>query len=522
MHRAAFLSIVVALGAAAAGGAAACSSTSSGSGNNQGGGDDGGGGEAGAAMFSPALPCTDSIDSIYADPGDVSGLAKGAIIKCAHDSDLSAADLLAQAANGPDGGLPAYAGKPFTSGAHVYRLLYRTERGDANSSPGYSSALALIPDTPRSGPSTPLPLVVAAHGSRGQAGRCAPSRNDLAASDVEPDFQHLVNPVVGFGFPVIAPDLAGYANYGSANNPPSAYDNVQDVGKSNLDGARALRQLIPSGVTQQVVLIGHSQGGYTALDTLAESNDYPIDGTIAAVAVYTPLWFSQRAWGAVLLEPQNYSFDQSSAGTVSLWYHYTNGELLDGPGHGLDLIQPSKAAVVKAFVDNDCWSTAYPDLLDAGSSANDFFLPSYVSTISKAATPLGNGDCKGDATCQKWIDRMTSGWPHITGDAAKVPILVWYANDDVTITPDGMQCAFNRLSADGTNYQHCYDPNPVGHAGPPAVDNNYVVDWIAHETLGEPAPQENCQQLALNDAGVPQLVDDAGKPIPCNSLLPQQ
>lgn len=528
----AFGVLTIAGGAAATG--AACSSGSSGgaqpggdggpdtSTTEGGGGGDSGDGGGGGVSFTPTNPCTDSIDSIYADPGDVSAMAKGQIIKCAHDKDLSPTDLMNDAVNVGDSGTPAYQGKNFTSGAHVYRILYRTERGDPANSPGYSSALVFIPDTPRKGPTTALPLVVAAHGSRGQAGKCAPSKDDPAAMDVHWDFVHLVYPFVGFGFPVIAPDLAGYANYGGKKNPPSAYDSVNDVGKSNLDGARALRKLIPSAATQKIIITGHSQGGYTALDTLAISDSYGADGTIAGVAVYAPLWLSQRAWGAVFLAPTGYPIHTSSVGVVSIWYHYTHGELLDGPGHGLDVFDPSKQALVKSFVDNDCWNPPYAILDDAGTSANDFFLASYVNAIGLPASPIGNGDCKGDALCQKWIDRMTADYPHLTGNAAKVPILVWYANNDTTITPDGMQCVFNRLSSDNTNYKVCYDTNPVGHGGTPAVDNNYVVDWAAQQTLGDPAPTQSCAPLPKDDAGVPQLTDDAGNFIPCNSLVSTQ
>ena len=42
---------------------------------------------------------------------------------------------------------------------------------------------------------------------------------------------HMTLPLVGSGLPVIAPDWAGYANYGAPNNPPSAYANSVDVAK---------------------------------------------------------------------------------------------------------------------------------------------------------------------------------------------------------------------------------------------------------------------------------------------------
>ena len=74
------------------------------------------------------------------------------------------------------------------------------------------------------------------------AARPPPARRrklDPAAVDVNPDFVHQVYPLVGFGYAVIAPDLAGYANFGGANNPPSAYADTADVGK--IDSRRSSR-----------------------------------------------------------------------------------------------------------------------------------------------------------------------------------------------------------------------------------------------------------------------------------------
>ena len=529
MNRAALALGLIALSGAAGGLGAACSSSSSkGSpgGNDASTGGDGpvveGGGEGGAGGFSPTIPCTDTIASVYADPGDVSALMKGAIIKCAHDQDITASALLTLA-EAPDTintpPTPPYKGIPFTSGAHVYRVLYRTERGDPNNSPGYSSALVLLPDTPRAGT---LPVVVASHGSRGQAGKCAPSQNDPAAADVEGDFIHQVYPLVGLGYAVIAPDLAGYANFGGANNPPSAYADAEDVGKSTLDGVAALRNVLPAAsLSQKIAIVGHSQGGGTAIGALAISGTYPVSGTIAAVAVYSPLWWSQRAWAALFLEPSTYTFSQSSGGLVSLWYFYTHALLLDGADAGTDgIFNPTTFPTVQSFVNNDCWSSSYPDLGDGGESANQFFTTAFTGSIGIPATPLGGGNCGGDPTCQTWITRMTNDWPHLTGAAATTPLLVWYANNDQTIPATDMQCVFNRLAADNANYKICYDPNPVGHSGSVSENSDYVADWIGQQTMGESAPTEACQALTV-EGGVPQLEDDAGA-VPCNDLLSSQ
>ncbi len=118
---------------------------------------------------------------------------------------------------------------------------------------------------------------------------------------------------------------------------------------------------------------------------------------------------------------------------------------------------------------------------------------------------MGGGNCSADTTgeCNTWITRMTADWPHLTGAAAKTPILVEYANDDTTITPDVMQCVFNRLSSDTASYKVCYDTNPVGHSGSVSYNSDYVADWIAQQTLGGPAPTETCTALAANGGGVP-------------------
>ena len=116
---------------------------------------------------------------------------------------------------------------------------------------------------------------------------------------------------------------------------------------------------------------------------------------------------------------------------------------------------------------------------------------------------------------------MVADYPHLSGGASKVPILLWYANDDTTITPDGMQCVFNRLTTDQANLKLCYDKNPVGHGGVLSENAGYVADWIAQQTIadaGAPATG-NCSTLAPNDAGVPQLTAADGAVIPCNSLI---
>jgi pimeloyl-ACP methyl ester carboxylesterase len=513
------LSLVLAAisGGLAAG--AACSSSSS-SGEqptpDAGGTGDGTAGDAGGS-FQVEIACTDAPDSIYGDPGTLP-MTAGAIIKCAHYEDFTQASLLAQAQTpdlDTDGGIsvPGYSGPAFTSGAHVYRVLYRTERGDMANTPGYSSALVFLPDTPRAAKS---PVIVASHGSRGQAAHCAPSTDDDAGAYVEGDFKRQVYPLVGAGYAVIAPDLAGYANYGAANNPPSAYADALDVGKSTLDGARALKTLIPSSLLSDVILVGHSQGGGTALGALTLASTYAPELTISGVAVYSPLWISARLNGAFLLTPSAYPLATTPEGPVIFWYLYTHGELLDGPGHGVDVFAASDQAAIKNFVDNDCWASTYPDLNALGTSANDLLDPSFVKAIQNAAAGVPSGatcaTSMNPTLCATWLQRFIDDWPHIMGAAQSVPILSLYGLEDQTITPDLAACVFDRYASDNANYTVCVQPT-AGHSSLVAMSSDYVNQWIAWKTLGGPQP-------AACPANQSALVDDSGAPIPCYSLVP--
>jgi pimeloyl-ACP methyl ester carboxylesterase len=517
------LSLLVAATSCGLAAGAACSSSSSNGAqpsNDAGGSGDAtavDSGDAGGGNFQIEVTCTDDPSSIYGDPGTLPTTA-GAIIKCGHYEDITQASLLAQAQTpdlDTDGGVsvPGYSGPAFISGAHVYRVLYRTERGDTNNTAGYSSALVFLPDTPRAPKS---PVIVASHGSRGQGANCAPSTDNDAGAYVEGDFKRQVYPLVGAGYAVIAPDLAGYANFGAANNPPSAYADALDVGKSTLDGARALKLLIPSSLLDSVILVGHSQGGGTAVGALTLAATYAPELTIAGVAVYSPLWISARVNGAFLLEPTSYPLATTPEGPVIAWYLYTHGELLDGPGHGTDVFATADQTAIKNFVANDCWAATYPDLDALGTSINDLLDPAFVHAIANAAAGFPSTDtCTNSSNptlCATWLQRFIDDWPHITGLAQSVPILSLYGLQDQTITPDLAACVFDRYAADNASYSVCVQPT-AGHSSLVSMSADYVNQWIAWKTLGAAQP-------AACPADQSALVDDSGAPIPCNSLVP--
>jgi dienelactone hydrolase len=462
--------------------------------------------EAGTGGFVLEVPCTDDTGSIYDSgasvltSGDGGAAERGDIVRCVQESNIGGPDL--QAASTADG----HTGRPFTSGAFVYRVLYRTERGTGDGSagaatPGVSSAVVFVPDQPAA---EKLPTIVISHGTVGQGQPCTPTESD----PVNGDIRIMAYPLVGAGYVVIAPDLAGYAEYGVPGNTPSGYAGAVDVGRSTIDGARALRKMFSHSLNDDVVLVGHSQGGHTTLaalalaDTYAKNPDGSPDITITAAVTYAPLWLSQRSWGAVLFEANQFTIkDQPLVNAVSVWYHYTNGELLN-PGHGLDVFVPSKQAGIKHFVDNDCEAASYPDLEALGTTSADLFTQDFQNQIELPAA-LGSACAPDAGLCNTWIARYAADRPHLTGTAAQIPILIEYGAEDTTIAPDRMQCFFDRLNSDKVNYTVCLDPK-ADHTGVVLNQADYVTDWIASKALDGGAPAAcalNQSALKSEDGG---------------------
>lgn len=450
-----------------------------------------------------AVACDDSIEAVYGDPGDLPGEA-GAILRCAPDGSISAQELQSRL------DAQSYSGEAMRTGAKVFRVLYRTERG--NGEPGYSVAMVYVPDQPRA---EKVPTVVVSHGSRGQAAHCAPSLEDPRAEQVNDDQQRMVYPMVGAGFAVIAPDLAGFSNYGATANPVSGYNASEDVAKSTLDAARAMRLLTPDLLNGKVVVTGHSQGGHTAFSTLAFMESYAPDVDIAAVASFVPNWLSQLTWGALFLLAPSYPFaEEPTPNAVSIWYHYTAAELMDGPGGAQSIFASDKYEGVKKFVDETCWGPPYPLMEALGKDVTEVFDPAFADAVKLSAglsQPCPQEE-PGKSICEKWIDRYLADRPHLTGKAATVPILVTYGGKDDAITPDRFQCVLDRLQTDGVNAEYCFDPEGM-HGELPAQLGGYAINWIAHKTLGEPL-EADCPSTTI------ELVDDEGKPVKCATPPP--
>ncbi|MCU1277472.1 MAG: Triacylglycerol lipase precursor [bacterium] len=441
-------------------------------------------------MATPAPPallqaCTDALADVYTLPANLPAYDsshRGDVIRCSYDRYLSAAAINAKMT------AYGYTGPTLPSGAWLFRVAYRTERISADGSTtvpeGVSSGILLVPDQPRAGG----PLVVFAHASVGIAPSCAPSTYDLLADVAGDDHRGAVLGLAGYGWLLLVPDYAGFG-YGEAPGWSVAADEAHSV----LDGTRAAKQLVPS-LPSDVVFVGHSQGGHAALSAQSFAKSYGMEGKLIGVAAYAPLWLSAYAWAGIISPVGGFkTSDSAYAIMYDLDYFYSHGELYDGPGGGLAMIQPAKRDAVRSFLMGQCNPNSPPgvEITTLGATPSDFFDSNFIDSIGPCG--VGFGGCI-DATAMTWTARFSADRPPI--DPQGPPMLIFNGGMDANFPPPRAQCMFDKLAMDlsgatspTTTIATCLDPN-AQHFDIMRKDVDYANQWIAARAgIGpEPAP----------------------------------
>jgi alpha-beta hydrolase superfamily lysophospholipase len=139
---------------------------------------------------------------------------------------------------------------PLNPPATIWRILYHSRNlsgGDVA-----VSGFAIVPTSPA--PTAARAVYAWAHGSAGQADRCAPSH------DIGSNLPPYGGELVGHGVALVATDYQGLGTPGEA----TTYVGIAE-GHAVLDSVRAAAQLPGVGKLGPVVIAGHSQGGGAAL-----------------------------------------------------------------------------------------------------------------------------------------------------------------------------------------------------------------------------------------------------------------
>ncbi|MDP4013968.1 MAG: alpha/beta fold hydrolase [Candidatus Nanopelagicales bacterium] len=172
-------------------------------------------------------------------------------------------------------------------GITAYRLMYTSQ-----TAAGVDNAVTAVYAVRSGPPPTPngRPIVAVAHGTTGIAPGCGISQAPFTPGSTGfGTWEQIMSGLVGAGFAVVATD---YANLGPTATPDYL---VQD-GEAHdvLNSVRAVKKLDPATVDgSNIGIIGHSQGGHSALSAAYDSDAYAPDvaikGTVAlAPAIFPP------------------------------------------------------------------------------------------------------------------------------------------------------------------------------------------------------------------------------------------
>lgn len=374
----------------------------------------------------PRIPCTGTPAGVYAaQPRPNAPL--GTILACAPDASVDEAAL------------PALIGSDITvtSAVKEYRIAYQTR--DHAGNPAVSTARAYLPSTPRA---RPVPIVVAMHGSVGLADACVPSANQDA---------NLPLPYAARGFAVIAPDLAGLGNAGYQD-----YLDNRTQGWQTLDGARAVRALLPVGLTaDDVILTGYSQGGGAALSAYSLlGSDGPGVGTVKATVVFAPEWpISMKSFDyeAILRDPTNLTIAEGlSYSSVAVMREFAFLEDHVGAGHGVEAVAANVRTGLQGAIDSQCLVALGGYIQVSMLHTGDLIEPTFRSQL--LACEDGTSGCEGNGAAyhQFLTQNILSPDPH-----AGPVFIVAGLLDQIMPPAKESSCISDKLHGNGIDVSAC-------------------------------------------------------------------
>lgn len=135
-----------------------------------------------------------------------------------------------------------------------WQFLYHGVGPDGHDAPVSGQVLVPKGETPHGG----WPVVAWAHGTTGLADRCAPSLAPGLGGDASAVAE--VRSLLAHGYAVVATD---YPGLGTPGVHPYLIGSVN--GASVVDAVAAAHHLIPGALSRRWAIVGHSEGGQTAL-----------------------------------------------------------------------------------------------------------------------------------------------------------------------------------------------------------------------------------------------------------------
>lgn len=226
----------------------------------------------------------------------------------------------------------------------IWDLTYRSET--VLGEPTEVTALVAQPSSPA--PGGGYPVLSWAHGTAGLADECAPSQ--VGAAEVFTNLQ----PYLDAGYVVAASDYEGLGGPGAHPYLVSGSE-----ARSVLDAARAARELV-STTSEQLLVVGGSQGGHAALATVELAADWAPELDLVATVAIAPLADLTLAVPAMFGLP-------SAAGFAVL---VAAGWADAYPGLDVsDVLGPTGVEIAERAVDDSCVTEVFGDAGEADPEA---------------------------------------------------------------------------------------------------------------------------------------------------------
>lgn len=299
-------------------------------------------------------------------------------------------------------------------GADAWRVIYHTR--DLGGNDVLASAIVVVPEGPV--PSGGTPVVSWGHPTTGGAVSCAPSLlfDPFLLMTGMHEF-------LAAGYAMVATDYPGMGVRGD-----SSYLVGVTEGNAMLDAVRAARSL-STGLSNRVLLWGHSQGGQAALFAGQQAKaGYAPDLTVAAVAVAAP--------AADLTQLMDDDIGAMEGVTISA-YAFPSYE----------------AAYADRFTSEDLRAILTP----AGAAAVDTLASLCLFTQGKElhteASPLiGGFVLSSPATTEPWKTLLTEN--SAGASPIGVPIFIGQGLADTTVDPDATNDYVHLLCSSGERVEY--------------------------------------------------------------------